>query len=254
MNKFCIALVILLSCSSRLEAQKSKNSNYINDYHLDNDLFCFNITHTGRINYKPLNNPEINEKGGLLICPGRFDWIMPADGSYAYSEASGLTSSFFGSPVPTAGFLEMGYGWMFNNKSASKSNNYVTVQYGMGVGFGFRQFYLESINEGTLYGVLWPEFSSIISVGDRLEIVPKFIFNPIYSGQGWGLRTGTEAMFIYRLLGRFSLTFRAMRETINFNESYKTDKGEFSGKSKSSSFQFGFAINVPSYKSKYKRD
>lgn len=73
----------------------------------------------------------------------------------------------------------------------------------MGVGFGFRQFYLESKKEGTLYGLLWPEFSSIISVGDRLEIVPKLIFNPIFSGNEWGLRTGSEAMVIYRLMGKF---------------------------------------------------
>ncbi|MEN9459888.1 MAG: hypothetical protein RL135_2516 [Bacteroidota bacterium] len=252
MKKLSIVLLLLFSCSARLAAQKS--SDYIKDFHLDEDIYCFNISHTGKLNYNPLNEPEINERGGLLFCPGRFDWIMPSDGSYAYSEGTGIMSLVLGSPLPTSGFLEMGYGWMFNNKRASKSNKFVTVQYGMGVGFGFRQFYLESKKEGTLYGLLWPEFSSIISVGDRLEIVPKLIFNPIFSGNEWGLRTGSEAMFIYRLMGKFSLTGRVMRESFNFNEKFDTDKGEFSGKAKSTSFQFGFAINVSSLKSKYKRD
>lgn len=252
MKKLSIVLLFLLSCLARLAAQKS--TDYRKDYHLDEDIYCFNISHTGKLNYKPLNEPEINEKGGLLICPGRFDWIMPSDGTYAYSEGTGIMSLVLGSPLPTSGFLEMGYGWMFNNKRASKSNNYVTVQYGMGVGFGFRQFYLESVKEGSLYGVLWPEFSSIISVGDRLEIVPKLIFNPIYSGKEWGLRTGAEAMFIYRLMGKFSLTGRVMRESFNFNEKFETDKGSFSGKAKSTSLQLGFAIAVPSLVSKYKRD
>jgi hypothetical protein len=252
MRKFCIVLLFLFSCSIRLAAQKL--SEYRKDHHLDEDIYCFNISNIGKLNYKPLNQPEINERGGLFFCPGRFDWIMPSDGAYAYSEGTGIMSIVLGSPLPTAGFLEMGYGWMFNNKKASKSTKYVTIQYGMGVGFGFRQYYLESIKKGTLYGLLWPEFSSIISVGERLEIVPKLILNPIYSGEDWGLRTGSEAMFIYRLMGKFSLTGRVMRETLNFNEKFETDKVDFSGKAKSTSLQFGFAITVPSLVSKYKRD
>jgi hypothetical protein len=252
MKKSHVLLLFLWSCSIRLVAQKA--TDYRRDFHLDEDIYCFNISHTEKLNYKPLNVPEINESGGLFFCPGRFDWIMPSDGAYAYSEGTGIMSIVLGNPLPSSGFLEMGYGWMFNNKKASKSTKFVTVQYGMGVGFGFRQFYLKREKEGTLYGILWPEFSSIISVGDRLEIVPKLIFNPLYSGNEWGLRTGSEAMFIYRLMGKFSLTGRVMRESFNFNEKFNTDKGSFSGKAKSSSLQIGFAITIPSLVSKFKRD
>lgn len=81
MKKLSIVLLLLFSCSARLAAQKS--SDYIKDFHLDEDIYCFNISHTGKLNYNPLNEPEINEKGGLLFCPGRFDWIMPSDETHA---------------------------------------------------------------------------------------------------------------------------------------------------------------------------
>lgn len=253
MKTTIISLVILASFHS-LFSQKD----WVRDYHLDRDIYAFNIGHKGKMKYEPLNSSRIDEAGGGWFLPGRFDWIMPMEGQYAYSEGTALLSGFYPNPLPTAGLLELGYGWMFNNKKAKKKteekNRFVTVQYGMGVGFGFRMFWMESENKGDLYGLLWPEFSSIISIGNRLDLLTKYIFNPIYSGNEVRLRTGTEVMAIYRLLGGFSLTFRVTNETFRFGDGYTTDKLALSGKAVSRSFQFGFAINIGDKIPKYSRD
>lgn len=241
MKKTLLYLVVIALFIDQAFAQKKDKKR---DYHLDRDIYAFNVSHTGNLSYSPIGEPAISSSGGLMICPGRFDWIMPDEGQYGYSEGSGLLSSVLGVPIPTAGFLEMGYGWMFNNNKTKSKSRYVSIQYGMGIGFGFRQFWVEPQNTGTLYGVLWPEFSGIISIGNRLEIVPKFIFNPLYSGKEWGLRTGTEAMFIYRAAGPLSVTCRLVRERINFNEKWETDGKGFSGIAKTGSMQLGIAINV----------
>jgi hypothetical protein len=231
---------------------------YVKDYHLDRDIYAFNISHRGKMKYEPLNSSRIDEAGGGWLLPGRFDWIMPGEGQYGYSEGTGLLTGFYPNPIPTAGLLELGYGWMFNNAKAvlkSKENNRtVTFQYGMGVGFGFRIFRLASQNDADLYGLLWPEFSSIISIGDRIELIPKYIFNPIYSGNEIRLRTGTELMLIYRIVGGFSATVRLTNETFRFGEEYTTDKISLSGKAVSRSMQLGFAINIADYVKKFSRD
>jgi hypothetical protein len=253
MKTTLITLFFLTSLPS-LFSQKD----LVKDYHLDRNIYVFNISHTGKMKYEPLNGNRINEAGGGWFLPGRFDWIMPDEGMYAYSEGTGLLAGFYPNPIPTAGLLELGYGWMFNNakaglKTKEKSRS-VTFQYGMGVGVGFRIFRLSSQNDADLYGALWPEFTSIISVGDKIELIPKYIFNPIYSGNEIRLRTGTELMLIYRIIGGFSATVRLTNETFRFGEGYTTDKISLSGRAVSRSMQLGFAINIADYVHKFSRD
>lgn len=234
----------LIACSFLSFTQEKKNTRY----HLDSDIYAFNISHMGRIKYSPNNLPTDINSGGSFILPGRFDWIMPGDGRYGYSEGTGLVSQFYKSRIPAAGFLELGLGWMFNNTKASVNtavkDRFITFQYGMGLGLGIRLLYNETDDNGVLFGVVWPEFTSITSIGTRLELIPKFIIHPIYSGKEWGLRTGTEVMAVYRLLGGFSATLRLTRERFRFGDSFTTDTGSFNGKAVASTFQLGFAINI----------
>jgi hypothetical protein len=239
MKNLVIIACILLSNFNGYTQKKQKSKK---DYKLDYDLYCFNLSHTGSVKYNMENAATLSYSGGAAFLPGRFDWYMPHDGSYGYSEGTALLSSFYEQPLPTGGFLEMGYGWMFNNQKARKSSKNVVIQYGMGLGFGIRQFWDDKVKEGFLYGMIWPEFSSITSIGDRWEVFPKFIFHPIPTGGGWGLRTSAEAMVAFRLLGPLSITFKASSETIR-SEKMEFDTFTFSGKAKMSSFQFGIAFN-----------
>lgn len=102
------------------------------------------------------------------------------------------------------------------------------------------QFDELNYREGKLVIARWSQ----TSIGTRLELVPKFIIHPIYSGKEWGLRTGTEVMAVYRLLGGFSATLRLTRERFRFGDSFTTDTGSFNGKAVASTFQLGFAINI----------
>jgi hypothetical protein len=239
------SLTLFLLCigiAPMLFSQKKSKAGY----HLDDAIYAFNISYTGSMNYSEQGGPNEKLSGGALFLPGRFDLVSPWAGVYGYAEANSLLNIFIGEMLPTSGLVECGYSWMFNNEKVSKKNSFVSFQYGMGIGGGIRIFRNSNINNSQLYGVIWPEITGIISVGNNLDIMPKLIINP------WPeiSRVGSEALVVYRLLGPMSLTGRIMRERFIL-----TKDGESYAKAVGTSFQLGFAINISTgIDEKYSRD
>lgn len=234
MKKVFLTCLLLAASLSYAKAQAT----------LDDNIYFFSVSNFTSGSFDNINgNAYTNNKGGGFLLPGRFEWIMPNDGMYGYADGSALLSSFMKN-IPSGGFLEMGYGWMFNNKSVRDASGFVKIQYGMGLGFGFRKAQsLTNDKAGALYGALWPEFASITSIGENLEIVPKVILHPMINNGYMGMRTEFNVMAIYKLAGFLGVSAKYGIETHSYTDDLTTSNGaNMRGKASFKTFQLGITI------------
>lgn len=212
---------------------------------LDQNIHFFSVSNFTSGKFDNINNNAYpNNKGGGFLLPGRWDWIMPHSGRYAYVDGSALVGGFMAN-IPSGGFLEGGYGWMFNNKSVRQALGFVKVQYGLGLGFGFRKAQsITNTSAGALYGALWPEVASITSIGENLEVVPRFILHPMINNGYMGMRTEFNVMAIYKLAKFLGVSAKYGTETHSYKDGLTTSNGvNMRGKASFSTLQLGVTIH-----------
>lgn len=232
--------------TSLIEKNNAENLNFTRTQEIkswdNHEIISFGFYHKARVKYKTKSNVSdtstIFKGGGLTI--GRWDWIMPSSDMYCYVEGTGLMSNLFKAKLPTAGLFEACYGGFFKHRDKK-------VRWGMGCGFGFRSFFVETPNNGlrgAAYGMIWPEVVALIRLSEHITIVPKYILCPMINNGLMGLRTSSELFINFRLLSFIGANIRLTSETIRFNDEIKTSNAEsFSGKSNNLAIQFGISFN-----------
>lgn len=243
---------------TRLLKLNFKDKGEVNDYD-NHEIMNFGFFHRARVKYHA-NEGKVNSTtsdtttlfagGGLTI--GRWDWITPSSDMYVYVEGTGALRNLFKPNLPTAGMFEACYGGFFGDYNKK-------VRWGMGCGFGFRMFYVNSPSggkDGAAYGMLWPEVVCLIRTSDFITIMPKYILCPMVNNGLMGLRTSAEVMVNMRLAGFFGLNLRLTSESMFFNDELQTSNGEaFDGRAKNYAIQFGISFNKAiKTKKKAKRD
>jgi hypothetical protein len=215
------------------------------DYTLGSIQF-YSVLNTSSGKYFPENEPQMTNSARGLI--GRWDWILPEDGTYAYVDGVALLGSF-NNYYPSGGFFEGGYGWMFNksNAKAVESTSHVRYQGGMGVGFGIRAMGFDK-STTTSYGGVWPEFAAIVNIGEDITINPKYSLFPMLNNGLWGTRSSSELLVSYRLLGWLGASARLQSETLFFNDEVPAWNGnQFTGKAKFKTLQIGLSFHSTNY-------
>lgn len=225
----------------------------------NHEIMHFGLFHRARVKYKTelkdskggvQDTTTLFKGGGLTI--GRWDWILPSSDLYCYVEGTGLIKNLFSPKLPTAGMLEGCYGGFFGDDKKK-------VRWGMGCGFGFRMFHLQTPKNGirgAAYGMLWPEVVCLVRTSDFITIMPKYIFCPMVNNGIMGLRTSAEVMVNIRLAGFLGANIRLTSESMFFNEDLKTSNAQtFVGRAKNYAIQFGISFNSSiKDKPKAKRD
>lgn len=225
----------------------------------NHEIMHFGLFHRARVKYRA-NEGKVNSTtrdtstvfagGGLTI--GRWDWILPSSDLYCYVEGTGAFKNLFRPRLPTAGMFEACYGGFFGDYQKK-------IRWGMGCGFGFRMFYVQTPSSGirgAAYGMLWPEVVCLIRTSDFITIMPKYIFCPMVNNGLMGLRTSAEVMVNMRLAGFIGVNMRLTSESMFFNNDLQTSNGEgFDGRAKNYAIQFGISFNSSiKDKPKAKRD
>lgn len=171
--------------------------------------YGINLFQTGNIKYTA-GDSSMNKIGKTTHAMCSFYGILPDDGWWVYGDGSGLLLAAIGLSKNTspknfhASLYEFGAGWSFNNKRPIRLGDFAEMKIVMGVALGARYFRtIKNMPNSIGVGIFPLEFGSMINIKDRITVLAKFGFQPLYNGNTIGGRLFYDIRSTLKLGNRF---------------------------------------------------
>lgn len=199
-------------------------SNLFSQSYWDVSHYGINLFQTGNIKYA-IGDSSMNKIGKTIHPMCSFYGILPDDGWWIYGDGSGLLLAAIGIGANSspknyhASLYEFGAGWSFNNNRPIEFGNFAEMKIVMGVALGARYFRtIKNMPNSIGVGIFPLEFGAMVNIKDRIAVLAKFGFQPLYNGEVIGGRIFYDVRTTLKLGERFGLSCTFIKNRYNYKE------------------------------------